>query len=153
MSERFAKDSRAAVVKWALEEARRRGDRRVGTEHLLLGLLRDAGSGAARALGSDLVAARAALDTLDRAALASIGLDLGAASPPYLVASRKRPPLTSAARAVLSRAIKEAAYTKARRPTSKHMLLAILTCEQPDPAAELMAKLGIDPAVVRDRMA
>jgi hypothetical protein len=33
------------------------------------------------------------------------------------------------------------------------MLLAILTCEQPDPAAELMAKLGIDPAVVRDRMA
>jgi hypothetical protein len=111
------------------------------------------GKPAARALGTDLEAARAALDALDRAALASIGLDLGGLSPAYLVSSRRRPRPTSAARSVLYRAIKEAAGTKARRPTSKHLLLALLACERPDPAAELMAQLGIDPAAVRDRVA
>ena len=49
---------------YAREEARRRGDRRVGTEHLVLGLLRE--PDIAQVLGCDLGAAREALDTMDR---------------------------------------------------------------------------------------
>jgi Clp amino terminal domain, pathogenicity island component len=55
------------VVELAGEEASRVGHRYVGPEHLLLGLLRDGGGGAARILraeGVDLEAARAALGVL-----------------------------------------------------------------------------------------
>ena len=52
---------------YAREEARRRGDRRVGTEHLVLGLLRE--PEIARLLGCDLEAAREALDAMDHDAL------------------------------------------------------------------------------------
>src|SRR5262245_29909452 len=68
--EHIAKSPIAAVVRSALEEARRRGDRRLSTEHLLLALLYDPAAAPARALGVDLETARAALDALDRAALA-----------------------------------------------------------------------------------
>jgi hypothetical protein len=53
----------------AREEARRRGDRKVGTEHLLLGLLRE--PVLAQALGCDLQTARDALAALDHDALAA----------------------------------------------------------------------------------
>lgn len=51
----------------AREEARRRGDRQVGTEHLLLGLLHEKGIDSV--LGTDLQSGREALDALDREAL------------------------------------------------------------------------------------
>jgi len=151
--ERLAKDPRAVVLRSALQEVRRRGDRRIGTEHLFLGLLHDPKSVPVRALGVDLEAARAALDALDRAALASVGIDVGGLRPSSLVPSRKRAPLTSAARSVLQRSIGEATSAKTRRHvTAEHMLLALLACEQPDPAAELMAKLGVDRSAVRNRI-
>lgn len=143
----------AKVVKRALAEARQRGDRRLGTDHLLLGLIGDPDSDAALALGVDLESARAALDALNRAALASIGLDVGDLRLASLPPARKRPPLTSAARSVLIRAIEQAARTMGRRPTSKHLLLALLACEPPDPAAVLLAQLGVDRALVRERLA
>lgn len=143
----------AAVVKRALAEARQRGDRRLGTEHLLLGLIGDPQSEAARALGVELERAREALDALDRAALASIGLDVGGLRLASLRPARKRPPLTSAARSVLIGAMEQAARTRTRRPTSRHMLLALLACEPPDPAAALLAQLGVDRALVRERLA
>src|SRR5216683_3308151 len=46
----------------ARDEAIRRGDRTVGTEHLVLALLIDPASPAAQALGCDLDSARRALD-------------------------------------------------------------------------------------------
>ena len=49
------------VVLDAAEEARRRGDRRIGSDHLLLALLKDEDSVTARALGVDLPTARGAL--------------------------------------------------------------------------------------------
>jgi len=152
MFTRSAADSRAVVVRSALEEARRRGDRRLGTDHLLLGLLHDPDSSAARALGTDLESARAALDALDRAALASIGIEVGGLQPTGVAPSRKRPPLTSAARSVLFGATREAAHTKTRRPTANHLLLALLACRPPDPAAELLAQLGIDRSAARDAL-
>ncbi|MGD0595104.1 MAG: Clp protease N-terminal domain-containing protein [Acidimicrobiales bacterium] len=62
-------------------------------------------------------------------------------------------PLTSGARGVLKRAIDEASPLKSGRIESGHFLLALLALERPDPAAELLHALGVDPAVVRDRLA
>src|SRR5215472_10054975 len=92
VAERFAPSGGAAVVRRALEQARNRGDRRLGTEHLLLGVIGDPQSDVARGLGVDLESAHAALDALDRAALASIGLEIGGLRLPNLRPARKRPP-------------------------------------------------------------
>src|ERR1700691_2102578 len=61
----------------ARDEAVRRGDRTIGTEHLVLALLADPASPAARALGCALGSARRALDALDREALAAVGVQPG----------------------------------------------------------------------------
>jgi hypothetical protein len=62
-------DPARRVIELARQEAARFGHRYVGPEHLVLGVLRDGGSGAARVLrarGVDLQAARAALGHLAR---------------------------------------------------------------------------------------
>ncbi|MGD1032906.1 MAG: Clp protease N-terminal domain-containing protein, partial [Candidatus Dormibacteria bacterium] len=51
---RSAAETMRTVLTSAAEEASRRGDRRVGTDHLLLGLLHQPDSRAARALGISL---------------------------------------------------------------------------------------------------
>ena len=76
MITRLSSDARKMVLTSAAQEARRRGDRRLGTDHLLLALLHDADSGVARALGVDLDTARAASDSLDKAASVSIPQDV-----------------------------------------------------------------------------
>jgi ATP-dependent Clp protease ATP-binding subunit ClpA len=143
------------VLTSAAEEARRRGDRRLGTDHILLGLLAAADSPAARALGLSLAEARAASDALDLAALAAVGIEVeflgeGARATP----GRRMPPLTSGSRAVVKRAIEEARPYKSRRTIETgHLLLALLVLERPDPAAELLHALGVDPVAVRKRLA
>ncbi|MEU2135153.1 Clp protease N-terminal domain-containing protein [Streptomyces sp. NPDC018352] len=149
MFEQFAAGARAAVTS-ALGEATLRGDRRIGTEHLLLGVLHEPGS--VRAFGTDLETARAALDALDRSALAVVGIDVHGIERPPIPASRKRTPFTSGARAVLPRALAETRKAGSRRIAPEHLLLALLDCEQPDPVAELMAQLGVDRAAVRERI-
>jgi ATP-dependent Clp protease ATP-binding subunit ClpA len=150
--QRQSKAIRARVLMAAMAETRRRGDRRLGTVHLLLGLLHERDSAAVRALGIDLATARAALDALDRAALAAIGISIDQYRPAGPVASGKHPPLSSAARTVLLRAIKPTPRTKGRHPTAEHLLLSLLACPRPDPSAELLAQLGIDPETVRHRL-
>jgi len=88
MFERFSVPARQTVVA-GMEHARRLGDRQIGTEHLLLGLIvqpRTVSSRLLAAHGLDADAAerlrtgmagRAATD-LDADALAAIGIDLGA---------------------------------------------------------------------------
>ncbi|GHG24785.1 MULTISPECIES: Clp protease N-terminal domain-containing protein [Amycolatopsis] len=142
----IAKSPFAAVVTAALEESRRRGDRRLGTEHLLLGLLH--APDCARALGTDLAEARAALDRLDRAALAALGIDVEGLRPAGIPARRgKLTPgaLTSGARAVVNEAIRGTP-----RPRDPARLLRVLVrLAPPDPAAELLAELGVDREAVR----
>src|SRR5690242_12514717 len=86
MFERFADDARQ-VVQLAQEEARRRRDPFIGTEHLLLALLDEGHGPAAQALlaqgvtGASLSRRIAVLtqppdDALDSEALAMIGIDL-----------------------------------------------------------------------------
>ncbi|MGW7103942.1 Clp protease N-terminal domain-containing protein [Streptomyces sp. NPDC054838] len=151
MFEKFTAGARAAVT-CALEEARLRGDRRIGTEHLLLGVLHEPGSAASRCLGVGLDEARTALADLDRSALAVIGIDVRGVERPPVPASRKRTPFTSGARSVLPRALVELQKGSGRRLGPEHLLLAILDCGRPDPAAELMERLGVDRTAVRDRL-
>ena len=145
---KLAKTVRARVIMAAMAEAQRRGDRRLSTEHLLLGVLHE--PEAVAALGVDLDEARAGLDSLDRAALAAIGINTGEFAPTAVPAATKRPPLTTAARATLLRAVKPGA--KAVHPTAGQFVLALLANDRPDPAADLMAHLGVDPAAVRARL-
>ncbi|MFF1281537.1 Clp protease N-terminal domain-containing protein [Streptomyces sp. NPDC058299] len=65
MSEHFAAGARTAVSS-AVEEARLRGDRRIGTEHLILGVLHEPGSVTVRAFGTDVETARTALGSRGR---------------------------------------------------------------------------------------
>ena len=153
MPKRLSVDARKLVLTSATEEARRRGDRRLGTDHLLLGLLHDEDSAAAKALGVSLAGARAASDALDRAALAAVGIQvktLGEGPPAAF--GRRFPPLTSGARAVFKRAIDEARPSGSGRIDTTHFLLALLSLQRPDPAAELLDALGVDPAAARKRL-
>jgi ATP-dependent Clp protease ATP-binding subunit ClpA len=154
MPKRLSADARKLVLTSATGEARRRGDRRLGTDHLLLGLLHDEDSRAAQALGVSLADARAASDALDLAALAAVGIQADALSggPPAQF-GRRLPPLTSGARAVFKRALDEARPVKTGRIDTAHFLLALLSLQRPDPAAELLGTLGVDPAAVRKRLA
>jgi ATP-dependent Clp protease ATP-binding subunit ClpA len=153
MPKRLSADARKLVLASATEEARRRGDRRLGTDHLLLGLLHEEDSRAAKALGVSLADAHAASDALDLAALAAVGIQSGApgVGPPAPF-GRRLPPLTSGARAVFKRAIDEARPVKTGRIDTTHFLLALLSLQRPDPAAELLGALGVDPAAVRQRL-
>jgi hypothetical protein len=84
MFERFARAARTAVED-ARYEAERRGDRRIGSDHLLLALLQD--DELAQLVGVDAAAAHDAADQLDRTALAAIGLTLGEFSAATLLAA------------------------------------------------------------------
>lgn len=144
----LARQVRARVIMAAQAEAQRRGDRRLSTEHLLLGVLHE--PDAVTALGVDLPTARAGLDSLDRAALAAIGINTGEFAAAVVPAATKRPPLTSAARATLLRAIKHSG--KVHHPTAEEFVLALLANDQPDPAVDLLAHLGVDADAVRTRL-
>lgn len=150
MFERFS-DAARSTVSEGLKEAARRGDRRVGTDHLLLGILHDPASAAA--VGVALEAARDAEEALDREALAAVGIDPG---PSPLALGRERVgrlPLTSAAKGVLARTVKFAAAEKSRTITGRHVVLALLETSSPDPAASLLARLGVSADEVRARLA
>jgi hypothetical protein len=130
------------ALRRAGEEIARRGDRRVGTDHLLLGLLHDAD--VAAALGVDVERARAVAGDLDQAALAAIGVDLGDDLPPARTRVRVgHVPLTSAARAAIGRAGAVADAEHVRRIEPRHLLAALREREEPDPAAVLLAALGV----------
>ncbi|MGZ4592186.1 MAG: Clp protease N-terminal domain-containing protein, partial [Actinomycetes bacterium] len=75
MFEHFDRAAKLAV-RFAAEEARRRDERRVGTEHLLLGLLVGAGPELERLTGVGIDETRAGLDAMDREALAAVGVDV-----------------------------------------------------------------------------
>jgi ATP-dependent Clp protease ATP-binding subunit ClpA len=149
MFERFAGEARAAVHAGA-EEARRRGDRRIGTDHLLLGLLHDPES--CRTLETDLESARAQLDTLDQQALEAVGITLGDFGPLNAPKGSSRTTFTSAARSVIQDALILTTREKARWITTRHLLLALLDRHQPDPAAVLLNKMGVDMAALRVRL-
>jgi ATP-dependent Clp protease ATP-binding subunit ClpA len=162
MFERFAQSTKAAL-EGARNEAERRGDRRIGSDHLLIALLQD--DATAQFVGVSADAARAAADELDRSALSAIGLTVGdgtytpatytpaAYTPAGRGASRKSvTSITRGAKGVIEQSMAHAASVKARVVSSEHMLLALLDKKQPDPAAALLAALPIDHAALRARL-
>jgi hypothetical protein len=146
------------VYIWAREEARRSGDRRVGTDHLLLSLLHD--PAIVSILGVSLEQAREASEHLDRGALATLGLAASMDAPalamrpvparPTLRAVLKdRLPMSPAAKGALV----AAAHAKRKnRVTAQDVLARLLDNEHPDPAADLISELDIDPGSVRARL-
>lgn len=150
MFERFAANARSAV-RGAVEEARQRGDRRVGTEHLLLAVLNEPTG--AELLGVTAETARTAADELDRQALAAIGVEVGDFQPTGTPGAGKRPAFSSGAREVLSRTLALAVAAKSRRIEIRHLLLALLDRDRHDPVATLLSALDVDPSATRARLA
>jgi ATP-dependent Clp protease ATP-binding subunit ClpA len=144
----------------ASEEARRRGDRRTGTDHLLLALFEDPSIEAV--LGVSLQQAREALESLDHDALGALGLGSGTDAPPLPmravpkkprlrdVAQKDRLRMTPAAKKVLQEAVKP--NRRKTQVTAQQVLAQILTLQPPDPAAVLLGALGIDRAAARQRL-
>ncbi len=105
-----------AIYLRASEEARRRGDRRTGADHLLLAVLEDPSIEAV--LGVSLQQARQALASLDQEALGALGMVSGTDAPalpmravpkkPRLrdVANKDRLRMTPAAKKVLEEAVR-----------------------------------------------
>ena len=150
-----------AIYLQASEEARRRGDRRTGTDHLLLALLEDPSTEIV--LGVSLQQARQALESLDREALGTLGLGAGADAPPLPmravpkkprirdVAKKDRFRMTPAAKKVLEEAYKPKGHRKLQ-VTGPEVLAQILTLQPPDPAAMLLGALGVNASEVRSRL-
>jgi hypothetical protein len=150
-----------AVYLQASEEARRRGDRRTGTDHLLLALLDDPSIEAM--LGVRLQQAREALESLDREALGALGLGSGTDAPalpmravpkkPRIrdVVTKDRFRMTPAAKKVLEEAYKPKGHRKLQ-VTGPEVLAQILALQPPDPAAVLLGALGVDRAAAWQRL-
>jgi hypothetical protein len=150
---------------WAIclqggEEARRRGDRRTGTDHLLLALLENPSIEVV--LGVNLQQARQALESLDLEALGALGLGSGADAPPLAmravpkkprirdIAQQDRLRMAPAAKKVLEEASKP--NRRKLQITAQQVLAQILSLQPPDPAAVLLSALGVNTSEVRRRL-
>ncbi len=149
-----------AIYLQASEEARRRGDRRTGTDHILLALFEDPST--EDVLGVSLQQARQSLESLDQEALGALGLGSGSDVPPLPmravpkkprirdVAQKDRLRLTPAAKKVLEGASKP--NRRKLQLTAQQVLAQILTLQPPDPAAVLLGALGVNTSEVRRRL-
>jgi hypothetical protein len=129
------------AVRLGRQEARAMGSDVVGSEHLLLGILRSGGHEATRALNALGV-------TLD---------DARAAAQPTLVDGRAhvepagKDGISAYARAVLEQSLREAVARGEGYIGVEHLLLALLR-EDAGGAARTISELGIDPDAVRERL-
>jgi ATP-dependent Clp protease ATP-binding subunit ClpC len=131
----LSEHARQALVK-AEDEARTLRHSFVGTEHVLLGLLREEDGVAAAALASLGV-------THARVRSAVVGMiGLGVEAP------QGELPLTGAAQTAVERAGLEASLLGAERVGCEHILVALVRV--PDgAAARILTQLDVDPAAVR----
>ena len=135
---RFTGRGRTTVV-LALEEARMLNHNSIGTEHILLGLIRERQNVAARALeslGLDLAAVR-------QQVVAIIGQ--GEQAPPEHI------PFTSRAKKVLELSLREALQLGHNYIGAEHILLGVIR-EGDGVAAQVLVKLGADLNRVREQV-
>jgi len=149
-----------AIYMQASEEARRRGDRRTGTDHILLGLLEDPSIEVV--LGVSVQQARQALESLDQEALGALGMRSGTGAPPLPMRAVPKKPrirdvmkkdrlrMTPAAKKVLEDAVNP--NRRKTQVTAEQVLAQILTLRPPDPAAVLLGALGVNTSEVRRRL-
>jgi Clp amino terminal domain, pathogenicity island component len=138
MFERFTDQARRVVV-LAQEQARLLNHNYIGTEHLLLGLLREGNGVAAKALGAlgiSLEAVRAQVEE-------TVGQGLGAPTGHI--------PFTPRAKQVLEVSLREALQLGHDSIGTEHILLGIFR-EGEGVAAQVLAGLGADHAQVRGQV-
>lgn len=135
MFERFTDPARRALI-LAQEEARFLRDVSVGTEHILLGLLKEGqgvAAGALQSLGISVEAVRAQLQQT---------------SGPEHVTTPRRPAFTSRARRALELAAREASRLGRNSIDTEHVLLGVLL-QSESGAARVLLMLGTDPLQTR----
>ena len=149
-----------AIYLRASEEARRQGDRRTGTDDILLSLLEDPSIEVV--LGVRLQEARQALESLDHDALGALGIRSDTGGPPLPMRALPKKPtfrdvmkkdrlrMTPAAKKVLEEAVKP--NRRKTQVTAQQVLAQILTLQPPDPAAVLLGALGVNTSEVRRRL-
>jgi ATP-dependent Clp protease ATP-binding subunit ClpA len=134
--ERFTVEARRVVV-GAQEEARTLGHNYIGTEHVLLGLLRHDDTGAARLLeGFDVP-----VDWARERLVEIIGR--GSATPPEHI------PFTPRAKKVLEMSLREALHLGDNHIGTEHILLGLLR-EGQGVGAQILAERGVTLAAVRE---
>ena len=134
--ERFTRRARQVVV-LAQEEAEGLGHTRVGTEHLLLGLLRSEDDAVAPALGETGVTLDAAREKV-RETVTGEG-------------ARRRVPFTRAAKRTLDAALGEARALGDRHVGAEHILLGLLADDRAG-GRRILLELGADPDALRSSL-
>jgi ATP-dependent Clp protease ATP-binding subunit ClpA len=169
MFERFTREAREVVV-GAQHEARALRHARIGTEHVLLGLLAQQGTTSARVLTRHGVtrpvvveAVRSFVgDDLDADALTSLGIDLDAVRErveetfgPGALDGPPGPtgqlPFTPRAKKVLELSLREALAMKSKTITDGHILLGLLR-EGEGLAMKVLHDKGVDLPALRDEL-
>ncbi|MCF7804828.1 MAG: ATP-dependent Clp protease ATP-binding subunit [Candidatus Marinimicrobia bacterium] len=128
------------VIQYAKEEAIRLGHNYIGSEHLLLGLLRDEDSSPAQlliSLGVELEELRVALQQAVQTSTSTITLG-------HL-------PLTKRAERILKQTREEAHYFNMDTVGGEHLLLAILG-EETGVAAEVLLNFGVNYETIRNEL-
>jgi len=139
MFERFTDRARRVVV-LAQEEARMLNHDHVGTEHILLGLIREGGGVAAQALESLGITEEAARQQVEQIT------GRGQAD-----SQREHPPFTPRARKVLQLSLREAIALGHSYIGTEHLLLGLVR-EGDGVAMRVLNGLGVDPNRVRQQV-
>ncbi len=138
MFERLTARSRKVVVR-SQEEAQRLGHNYIGTEHLLLGILREDDGVAARALNSLNVT----LSEVRRRVESMVGRGEGETG--------AQAPFTPRSKKVLELALREALQLRHNYIGTEHILLGLLK-ESDGVAVRILSNLGADPDAVRSEI-
>lgn len=152
---RFARDASMTVAD-AVSAAEARGDAYVGTEHLLLGLLRATGNEAAQAFhagGLDRARALELLVAMDESAMAAFGVEMPAGTLALLPSKVRHRRFTAGAKSVLEGAVLHGMRCRAKGIHNAHLALALLDAERPDVVAQLLDRAGVDVGEVQRRLA
>ena len=131
------------VISYSKEEALRLGHDHIGTEHLMLGILRDGGGKAIsifNAVDLDLENLRRKVEILNPALLDSSGIGN----------SKKNLHLTRSAERALKTTFLEAKLFQSDLINTAHLLLCILRNEN-DPTTKLLEKLDINYDLVKEQ--
>jgi ATP-dependent Clp protease ATP-binding subunit ClpA len=139
MFERFTDQARR-IVALAQEEARTFNHDDIGTEHILLALIREGSGMAAQALTALGITEEAARQRVEEVA------GRGQQGPP-----RARIPLTPWAKKALELSLREAIAIGNSSIGTEHILLGLVRVGE-GPAAQVLAGLGVDPNRVRQQV-
>jgi dihydroneopterin aldolase len=138
MFERFTERARKVVV-LAQEEARRFGHDYIGTEHLLLGLLREDEGVAALALERSNVTLRGAREQLE--SIVGYGDESPGSQAPFTARSKK----------VLELALREALQLEHNYIGTEHILLG-LARENEGVASQMLSGMGVEADGIREQV-